>query len=78
MNASLKGLGVGFSHDLGGGAKLVAGFGQVPTVLPGADGFGAMIGQTMDGDDENDTVEVTERMMFADKNVASVGLSFSF
>ena len=30
-SASLKGMGVGFSHDLGGGAKLVAGFGQVPT-----------------------------------------------
>ena len=30
-NISYKGIGVGFSHDLGGGAKLVAGFGEVPT-----------------------------------------------
>ena len=77
-NASLKGLGVGFSHDLGGGATLVAGFAQVPQVLPGDSGFGAMVGQTMDGGDDASGVSPADRSMFMDKNKASVGLSFSF
>ena len=76
-NASIKGLGVGFSHDLGGGAKLVAGFGQVPK-MPVGDLTGAELGQTTDGSDSDTDVEADDRYMFMDKNVASVGLSFSF
>ena len=78
VSASLKGMGVGFSHDLGGGAKLVAGFAQVPMVLPGDDGFGAMIGYVTDGPDDDTDVGIDDRRVFGDKNVASIGLSFSF
>ena len=75
--ASFKGMGVGFSHDLGGGAKLVAGFGQVPKMAVGDLGM-KELGQTItaasggDGD-ADDRPDLSE-----DKNVASIGLSFSF
>ena len=75
-SASFKGMGVGFSHDLGGGAKLVAGFGQVPQTAVGDLGvgdIGQVFGETVDGTTADDRSDLT-----ADKNVASVGLSFSF
>ena len=84
-SASFKGMGVGFSHDLGGGAKLVAGFAQVPQRVVGDLGM-AEIGQQWvvndpDADTANDETSVlaTSRTdLSGDKNVASVGLSFSF
>ena len=66
VDASVKSLGVGFSHDLGGGASLVAGFGQVPTTAV-AD---AALGHVDSAANRPD--------VGADKNSASIGLSFSF
>ena len=69
-SARFKGKGVGLSHDLGGGAKLVAGFAQVPSLAVGDVGV-QEIGQVV--------TEVRRVDHFsAEKNVASVGLSFSF
>ena len=77
-SASFKGMGVGFSHDLGGGAKLVAGFGQVPATPVGDLGM-AEIGQVVDDVDGSGAINADDRSdLSADKNVASVGLSFSF
>ena len=85
VNANFKGVGIGFSHDLGGGAKLVAGFAQVPRVSVADLNRGrvynaANIGQTLDFDnsgsgtpDDGDRFDLTVK-----KKVASVGLSFSF
>ena len=69
---SLKGMGVGFSHDLGGGASLVAGFAQVPTLVR-KDFDMDEIGQQA-----NNLGNRTLKADPDDKNVASVGLSFSF
>ena len=78
-SASFKGMGVGFSHDLGGGAKLVAGFAQVPQRAVGdlfVDHF-ADVAQLIE--EEQDPQHPAKRPdLTADKNVASVGLSFSF
>ena len=79
-SASFKGMGVGFSHDLGGGAKLVAGFGQVPQRAVGDLGVGD-IGQVLApaADAGTNTATADDRTdLSANKNVASVGLSFSF
>ena len=65
-NASFKGLGLGFSHDLGGGASLVAGFGQVPKDAVGDLGM-EEIGQLGARQD-----------LSAKVNKASVGLTFAF
>ena len=72
---SLKGLGIGFSHDLGGGAKLVAGFAQVPQKAVGDFGT-AEIGHLMDGPDDDENFDIPD--LSTDRNVASLGLSFSF
>ena len=76
-SASFKGMGVGVSHDLGGGAKLVAGFGQVPQMAVGDLGM-AQIGQVLDETDATATVADDRPDLSGNKNVASVGLSFSF
>ena len=68
-SGSLKGLGVGFSHDLGGGAKLIAGFAKVPMIAVGDLGM-TEIGQV------NARAHRTD--LSADRNMASIGLSFSF
>ena len=75
-SASFKGMGIGFSHDLGGGASLVAGFGQVPQTAVGELGM-AEIGQASA---KIDGAEISPYRvdLSGDKNVASVGLSFSF
>ena len=68
-SAKFKGTGVGFSHDLGGGASLVAGFGKVPPRV--VDKLGIVeIGQVVTSSRRED--------LSGDKNVASMGLSFSF
>ena len=59
--------GIGITHDLGGGAKLIAGFGSVPD----DDGVSATFGTP-----EGEVVPAT--IQTADKNKASIGLSFSF
>ena len=76
-SASLKGVGIGFSHDLGGGASLVAGFGQVPQTAVGDLGM-AEIGQASPTTGDVATVLPDRLDLSGDKNVASVGLSFSF
>ncbi len=68
-SAKFKGTGVGFSHDLGGGAKLVAGFGKIPQRVVGKLGI-VEIGQVVASSRRED--------LSGDKNVASMGLSFSF
>ena len=70
-SATNKGIGVGFSHDLGGGAKLVAGFAKVPLHAFEESATMGVLGQVGDIDKHNDFPAI-------DKNVASVGLSFSF
>ena len=70
-SASFKGLGVGLSHDLGGGASLVAGFGQVPQMAYedlGVTEIGQLGGQFFSNRPD----------LSGKKYVASVGLSFSF
>ena len=75
-SVSFKGMGIGFSHDLGGGASLVAGYGQVPRIAV-ADLTMAQIGQVLDGTDFGTFPD--DRMdLSGDKNMASVGVSFSF
>ena len=76
-SASFKGMGVGFSHDLGGGAKLVAGFGQVPTTEVAKLGM-AEIGQVFDANADNSITAADRKDLSGDQNKASVGLSFSF
>ena len=77
-DVSFKGIGVGFSHDLGGGAKLVAGFGQVPTTAVADLGM-EEIGQVYDGNNQGTGITADDRKnLSGDKNVASVGLSFTF
>ena len=80
-DATFKSLGVGFSHDLGGGAKIVAGFAQVPQKAVGdlvfsdiGQVFGALSGTTPDDDTPQRNIATLEE----DKNVASIGLTFSF
>ena len=78
-SASFKGMGVGFSHDLGGGAKLVAGFAQVPQNAVGDLGVADLGQQWVANADDTGSILATERdVLTEDKNVASVGLSFSF
>ena len=75
-DASLKGIGVGFTHDLGGGAKIVAGFAQVPQTAVG-DLDAGDIGQVLSaGTDQKPGRTIAK--LEEDKNVASIGLSFSF
>ena len=77
-SASFRGIGVGFSHDLGGGASLVAGFGQVPTMEVAKLGM-AEIGQVFDGADSGVDITAADRKeLGGDQNKASVGLSLSF
>ena len=77
-DVSFKGIGVGFSRDLGGGAKLVAGFGQVPTTAIADLGM-EEIGQVYDGNNQGTGITADDRKdLSGDKNVASVGLSFTF
>ena len=76
-NVSFKGMGVGFSHDLGGGAMLVAGFAQVPQKAVGDLGM-AELGQAFDADGGMDGDASDRPDLSGDKNMASVGLSFSF
>ena len=45
-SADVDGFGMGVSHDLGGGASLVAGFAQVPGAVAGEDKNGAEVGLT--------------------------------
>ncbi|MCE2522963.1 MAG: porin [Rhodobacteraceae bacterium] len=45
-SADVNGFGMGVSHDLGGGASLVAGFAQVPGAVAGEDKNGAEVGLT--------------------------------
>ncbi len=61
--------GLQVSHDLGGGATLIAGFGQVPNL-------DEVTHTTTAVDEGNNSGSVTSS--FGDKNKASVGLSFSF
>lgn len=76
-SASFKGAGIGFSHDLGGGAKLVAGFGKVPTTAVADLGM-EEIGQVYDTDNEGTGITADDRFdLSGSKNVASVGLSFA-
>ena len=73
---SLTGIGIGFSRDLGGGASLVAGLGRVPQIAVGDLGM-SEIGQPLDGADVD--IFVDPRVdLSRTRNVASVGLSFSF
>ena len=66
---SFKGVGINIKHSLGGGADLIAGFGQVPqkavASLDTSD-----IGQVLEGETPPD--------LSGDKSVASMGLSFKF
>ena len=62
-SANFKSMGAGFSHDLGGGASLVAGFGKVPRLAVGDLGVGE-IGQMVRTDRRVD--------ISGDRNVASV------
>ena len=76
-----KGMGIGFSHDLGGGAKLVAGFAQVPQTVVGNLGM-AEIGQTFDGDDDGTLAKLlrppTAWISLLTRTWPASGLSFSF
>ncbi len=73
-----RGAGVGFSHDLGGGARLVAGFGRVPRMAVGDLGL-AQIGQIVSDNDGDNDIDIADRPdLGGDRNVASVGLSFLF
>ena len=77
-SASFKGFGVRFSQDLGGGAKLVAGLGQVPTTAVADLGM-EEIGQVFDSDNEGTGITADDRVdLSGNRNVASVGLSFAF
>ena len=75
-STSFKGVGVNVSHDLDGGATLVAGFGQVPSKTAGGLGI-ADIGQQADHSPV-DAIVHHRRDLSGDMNKASVGLSFSF
>ena len=70
-SGSYSGMGIGFSHDLGGGASLVAGFGQVDSGTPMLN-----VGSLTSVSGGLDTVPVSYD--FADSNKASLGLTFSF
>ncbi len=73
-----RGTGVGFSHDLGGGARLVAGVGRVPRMAVGDLGL-AEIGQIVTDNDGDNDIDIADRPdLSGDRNVASVGLSFLF
>ncbi len=77
-SASFTGIGIGFSHDLGGGAKLVAGFGEVPATAV-ADLTPAQLGQ-QPNTGATGSIEVADYRMDLGKSInkASIGLSFSF
>ena len=73
-----RGTGVGFSHDFGGGARLVAGFGRVPRMAVGDLGL-AEIGQIVSDNDGDGDIDIADRPDLSGvRNVASVGLSFLF
>ena len=75
-SASFKGMGIGFSRDLGGGASLVAGYGWVPHEAVGDLGM-LELGQVQDGPDFG-TFPDARMDLSGNKKVANVGLSFSF
>ena len=74
---SLKGKDVGFSHDPGGGAKLVAEFGQVPETEVGKLGVKEP-GQALDagGGSEGDVGDRAD--LSVDRNLVGLSLSLSF
>ena len=73
-----RGAGVGFSHDLGGGARLVAGFGRAPRMAVGDLGL-AEIGQIVTDNDGDNDIDIADRPDLSGvRNVASMGLSFLF
>ncbi len=71
-SATFRGKGIGFSHDLGGGASLVAGFAKVSKKTV-KDLTWVEIGQAPSAARREDLMPFT-----AERNVANVGLSFSF
>ena len=85
-------MGIGFEHDLGGGAKLVVGFAQVPhwTVdsltsvdfAPAWDRPSIYIDDDRreldSGDSDIDATDADRPILDADRNVASIGLTFKF
>ena len=77
-SASFKGTGIGFSQDLGGGAKLVAGFGKVPKTAVGDLGL-AEIGQIVSDNDGDNDIDIADRPdLSGDMSVVSIGMEFQF